>query len=197
MQGEGGYYIHPTDTDNAYTVKKKFNVLVQLVTFSTFILSDSSVSHSMPWWPVPGTAVWMWALSLAQLWFQRSCEGFSSPGQISFLLSVGSFFQKPIFNTILSAAVSWGCQNKTLDAVNYRLTQVINMTVYVGKNSDRNAIIPPHTSLSGSLKPHGLYIASVNWLTLGKFPSHQQNQAESRCFSYFLWISFFQPKIRF
>lgn len=64
-------------------------------------------------------------------------------------------------------------------------------------NSDRNSIIPPYTSLSGSLKPHGINIASVNWLPLGKFLSYQQKNAESRCFSYFLWIAFFSKRLGF
>lgn len=109
---------------------------------------------------------------------------------------MGSFFsQKPKFNTILSAAVSRGCQNKILNAVNYRLTQVINKTVCVGRNSGRNAIIPPYISLSGPPKPHGLNTASVNWLTLGKFPSCHQKKSRVEVFQLFSVNCFFQPKI--
>lgn len=46
--GDSAYYFHPSDIQKAYTAKK-FNVLVQLTTFSTFILSDSLVSHFVTW----------------------------------------------------------------------------------------------------------------------------------------------------
>lgn len=48
----GGEWILCTftqlNTQNSYT-DKKFNDLVELVTFSTFMLSDRLVSHFTPW----------------------------------------------------------------------------------------------------------------------------------------------------
>lgn len=82
---EGGYCFHPNDIQNACP-DKKFNVVLQLVTSSTFILSDSWVSHFMPWWPLPGTAVWMWPLSLAQFGFWGAVKDWLLPHPVCGLL---------------------------------------------------------------------------------------------------------------
>jgi len=70
------------------------------------------------------------------------------------------------------------------------------MTMYVSKNSDINTVILPYTSLSGSLEPHGKSTMSVNWFTLGMFPSSQPKTQPS-CFCYFLWFAFFSQSLDF
>lgn len=92
MEQEGGHrrwrvgiaFIQMTYRMLALT--KKFNVVLQLVTSSTFILSDSWVSHFMPWWPLPGTAVWMWPLSLAQFDFWGAVKDWLLPHPVCGLL---------------------------------------------------------------------------------------------------------------